>query len=147
MAFFLEERKEPVDALKIGLRLPLPAIGTKPQIILHTHRAEDLPTFRRLYDPCRHARMRRQGCNVEPIEHDPPAAGRLNSRQYAQERRLASTVGADERDDFTRCDRQGDGMQDADAAIAALQPLDAEQGCLRHDHHRPRPYRARDRRR
>jgi|GEM_PF-3559823 len=141
-----EQRAHALHVLRDGFGIAA-RIGADEEVLLDGERGEDLPALRALDDAGAHdprgGEAREIGLALRPLIED---RSRLRAQQAGdrhQRRRLASPVGADQRDDLAGAHRQGDVLEHMGRAAADIEAGDLKHGRLRRgacrDRRRPHP--------
>jgi hypothetical protein len=104
----------------------LATVGTEFEVVLDRQVREHHATLGALRQTERHDLVRRDARDVPALEHDAAGLGRDQARDGAQQRRLAGTVRADERDDLALPDRDRDVLERVHCAVEHLEPLHHE---------------------
>jgi hypothetical protein len=106
-AAFREDREQREDALDIARPCGTPArrIGAHLEIFKYRHRGEYLPALRHMGDAEMHPLVRGDREKVLPLVGDRAGASRNHPGNGLEQGRLASAVGADDRDELSLFDR------------------------------------------
>ena len=98
------------------------------QVVRHRHVGKDAPAFGRNGNALAHDFVCRQVGDFFTFEPDGAAAGARVAAHGHQERGLASTIGADERDDFAALHLQADAVDRADGAVVGADLAQLQHG-------------------
>ena len=122
-------REEREDALEVPLELDLvgPRVGTHLEVLEDGHPAEDAPTLGRVAHAPPHEPVGRHVRDVVPVEGERPGPGVHEAAEGAEGRRLAGAVGAQQGDDLTLVDLQGDPLEGVDVAVVRMHLVGAQE--------------------
>jgi hypothetical protein len=134
LALLLEYRKITVDALQSrgGLGAITDDVCAKAEILLHRHAREGFFALRDLHEATLDDGVRPQAVDPLAVERDRAAPGLDEAGGCLEQRRLAGSVAAEQRDNLAALHLQAGAIEDLHAAVAADEILDVEHRCVGH---------------
>src|SRR5262249_49317743 len=119
-----EPREEAEDAVDVVLALDrgavLAGIRAHLEVLEHRHAREDAAALWRLADAELDPAVGRQLRDVLAVEEDVSRRDRPDAGDRLQSGRLAGAIGADQRDNLARVDREGQALDGPNAAVENL---------------------------
>ena len=121
-----EELEALLHVLRDALRVA-PQEGAQEQVFRQGQVGKDAPTFGCVTEPARYEPVRLEPADGCPLVPDLPRGGPQHSAYRAQGRGLAGAVRADQRDDLSLADPDGDAAEGMDRAVVHVERLQLEQ--------------------
>src|SRR5450759_2277518 len=103
-------------------------IAAHVEVLTYAQRLEDVLELRHITDALPRQLGQRQARHVLPVQLDPAAHQSGDAENRLQQRALAGSVGADNRDDLTRLDVDVDVVHDRSIAVAGRQTANRQRG-------------------
>ena len=125
-----QTRKELIDARDVRWNTGaiLPCVGPHHQIVEDDHSRKEASALRGVADPDAHDIVRRHRGDVLSIEDDASGRGVVETRDRPQRRGLAGSVRADQRDDLSGIDAEGDAAEGLDPSVEDVDARDIQKG-------------------